>query len=206
MPQPAVRPPAVVHSSGAIMLAAQDPGPINVFAFSGGATAFAVALQYVPSSVASRISNVVYVSPAGMGGMLPSGSDATAVVMGNSLIDLAVVSNIPADASIISTKCGHDANCEFREQQNLLAKYAGTPCSSQALITPQNVVSLAGSMGSGSSGGPITAGGSVTGSPIGDPFGWASLLLGGGSGGGGSSSKDITDVTSTITWWLPPSQ
>ena len=70
----------------AIEAAAQDPGPINVFTFSGGAQAFAAALLILPADVASRINNITYVSPGSVGGGLPSASSPVTSGTGNTTV------------------------------------------------------------------------------------------------------------------------
>ncbi len=113
----------------AILAAAADQsGDINIFAFSGGANAFAAALQLLPADVISRINNVTYASP-GAGGQLPLvNGKAPEVIYGTGLDDnLATLPTIfPAGTTIVHTTCGHDASCEF--EQAGAASRAGTFC------------------------------------------------------------------------------
>jgi RHS repeat-associated protein len=53
--------PSVAAVAAAILAAAQNPGPIDIFAFSGGAQDVATALNNLPASIVSRIRNIVYI-------------------------------------------------------------------------------------------------------------------------------------------------
>jgi RHS repeat-associated protein len=114
----------------AIIAAAQDPGQINIFTFSGGAQAFATAYQYLPASIQTRIGNISYVSPGGVV-TLPLGSDTTTVVDGNGILDLIAEAGVvvPLGANIIDVNCQHDATCEFGAASATLKAQAGSPCS-----------------------------------------------------------------------------
>jgi RHS repeat-associated protein len=121
-----------------ILQAAQDPGNINIFTFSGGAQAFASAYQYLPASIQGRINNVTYVSPGTSGTTLPSGASGTpTVVLGTGLADnLATFgTTVPLGTQFIDTPCGHDANCEFNYAYSALLQRSGNSCSDQTTFS-----------------------------------------------------------------------
>jgi RHS repeat-associated protein len=106
----------------AIALAAQNPGPINIYAFSGGAAAFTSAWDYLKPDIQQRIQSVTYIDP-GSAQPLQAGS-GTVDVWG----DLSDAQNIAVWAftpSILSDGaqfhdtgfCGHDWSC-------VLSRYA----------------------------------------------------------------------------------
>jgi hypothetical protein len=128
--------PATVSAVIAILLAAQDPGPINIFTFSGGAEAFRDAVQYLPSDVVARINNVTYIAPGAIGG-LPAGNGRTTLVLGNFWsLDTAVGLGlqIPLGTTVVEADCRHDSNCEFA--QTVLRSLSGSACSDPVTIWP----------------------------------------------------------------------
>lgn len=125
---------ATATAYATIMAAAQDSGPINIFALSGGAEAFSAAFELLPAEVKSRIGNVTYLSPAGMGGVLPSATGTTTVITGGGL-DNVIVNNTPPTANYITTDCGHDAVCEIQKNAELLKSLAGSGCSNPVMIS-----------------------------------------------------------------------
>ncbi len=137
----------------AIMAAAQDPGPINIFAFSGGAQAFAAALLLLPQDVAERLNNVTYLSPGSFGGQLPSGSGTTTVISGGSPIDVFVGGNLPYGANWVDSHCGHRASCIIEKNLQLLQSLSGTPCSNPQVLTRSIVAATPGGAGDGGGGG-----------------------------------------------------
>lgn len=117
----------------AIETAAEDPGPINVFTFSGGAQAFATALNALPGNVAGRIQNVTYISPGSITG-LPSGTGMTTQVSGTGLLDETITGfsdlfNFDSFPYSVNTNCGHDANCELLVEWPFLTTLSGNPCT-----------------------------------------------------------------------------
>jgi hypothetical protein len=152
--------PATQLAYQAIMAAAQDSGPINIFAFSGGAQAFAAALLLLPSDVASRINNITYLPPGSFGGQLPSasssttsGNGTTTVIWGGGIIDTIVVGNLPYGARSVRTRCGHDANCEIKENLKRLQSLSGSTCSNPQVLTLGNLAAPA--SGGGGGGGDV---------------------------------------------------
>jgi RHS repeat-associated protein len=125
----------------ALKAAAQNPGPINVVTFSGGAQALNTALNTVPS-LAGRINNITYISPGigdtpdAEGIALAHGNGRTLVLSGTSLTD-AIVDNSAPDASIPrrSSGCKHDADCAFTNNAALLKGRSGSPCSPSTIKT-----------------------------------------------------------------------
>ena len=129
---------ATISAAIAIMTAAlEDAGSINIFTFSGGAQAFQTALQDLPPSVVNRINNVTYVSPGAVSS-LTGGSGQTTVIQGNSLLEilLSAAAVVPLGTNFIFDSCGHDANCHFRVNRDLLLTLAGNPCSDAVTISP----------------------------------------------------------------------
>ena len=119
-----------------LMNAAQDPGAINVFTFSGGAQAFASAYGYLPGSVQSRFNNVTYVSP-GAAGTLPAGNGSTTAVFGGGIVDVAATigTSLPFGTQIIDTPCNHSFGCEYGRAQSTLLGLAGNACSNPTTVS-----------------------------------------------------------------------
>ena len=69
---------AVASALNAILLAAQNPGPIDIVTFSGGAQAFTSAWSYLNAATQSRIQSITYVDPAATGS-LAAGNSSTSV-------------------------------------------------------------------------------------------------------------------------------
>jgi RHS repeat-associated protein len=113
----------------AITQAAKDPGPINIFTFSGGAQAFNTALGSLPSDVVARIRNVTYVSPGALSDLSPGQGNTTIISNPSGLIDPAIFYGSIGYASLETTDCSHSTNCTFPQQMPLLKARAGTPCS-----------------------------------------------------------------------------
>ncbi len=127
-----------------VMASANDPGPINIYTYSGGAQAFASAYPYLPSSVQNRINNVTYISPGTGGTTLPSGSGTTTVILGNGPTDsfAGIATSLPSGSNIIDVDCRHDATCEFQAAQAALLQNAGNACSTPSTFStaPGNIV------------------------------------------------------------------
>jgi RHS repeat-associated protein len=125
-------------SIAAIMSAAQTPGPINIFAISGGAQSFATALQYLPADVVGRINNVTYIMPGSIGSTLPQGAGTTTLVDSPGLLNALIVGNVPFGANQISVNCGlndHNPNCAFQQAQGQIRSLAGGPCNKTPTFT-----------------------------------------------------------------------
>jgi len=124
--------------AAAIQAAAADSDAgINIFAFSGGATAFANALKILPSNIIGRINNVTYASP-GIAGELPIvNGKAPTVVYGNGLFDniTTIAAYFPIGTTVIHTDCdGHSGSCEFAAAVDR----AGTPCNQCSAFSAPN--------------------------------------------------------------------
>ncbi|MBZ5610117.1 MAG: RHS repeat-associated core domain-containing protein [Acidobacteriia bacterium] len=116
-----------------------NSGPIDVIAYSGGAQAFATALNQLSSDEKARIGNVLYISP-GMIGTLPTpnGPFNVTVVLGTEGPDIAATlgTSIPDNVRVITTPCDHtDLACLIRNAP-LAQITADGPCSSQDIFTP----------------------------------------------------------------------
>lgn len=115
---------ATLTALQAISLAATNPGPISIYAYSGGAGAFAAAWSYLTPAVQDRIQNITYIDP-GSAQSLPVGNGANVTVYddANSLLNLALQflgGSVPLGSQFVDTgNCGHNANCVF-------TKYAAT--------------------------------------------------------------------------------
>jgi len=139
----------------ALRAAAQTPGSINVFTFSGGAQAFISAMALLPG-LAGRINNVTYLSP-GVGSsdtLLYTGNGETTAMYGQGGIEGLVTPN--AGGSLFnlqginrgSTGCKHDADCIFTKNAAFLKKQSGTPCTAPTIKTyyrGQNLIQRIGS-------------------------------------------------------------
>ena len=126
------------YVAAAAFTAAAQNGSFNIFAFSGGAQATMNALSLVSPSVLAAVNNITFLSPGlggGSGGNWPSGSGATTVLEGTSLVDELAAGGTFGGAS---TGCGHDANCAFTNNNALLQRLAGggSGCKVQATFTP----------------------------------------------------------------------
>jgi hypothetical protein len=61
----------------ALTVAAETPGPISAYAFSGSAAAFTLAYNLLPSEIQARITNITYIDPGNFGEPLTSGMPGT---------------------------------------------------------------------------------------------------------------------------------
>jgi RHS repeat-associated protein len=113
----------------AINQAAGDPGPINVFTFSGGAQAFNSALGYLPVDVQARINNVTYVSPGALSDLAPGNGNTTVISNSSGGYDPYIFAGSYGDASLMNTDCAHRSNCTFPQQTPFLVSQAGSGCS-----------------------------------------------------------------------------
>jgi RHS repeat-associated protein len=123
---------ATQTAAAALSAAANDSsGPIDVFTFSGGAEAFNAAVKLLPSSITSRIRNVVYLSPGHIGDLYVSSNGNTSTIMNpagaiDPIISWNSFEGIPP--GLRYTDCAHKANCEFPEQRDFLKTQAGSRC------------------------------------------------------------------------------
>ena len=128
---------AQVVASAIQAAAADSSADINIFAFSGGGTAFANALKILPSSVVTRINNVVYASPGNIGELPTVNGRAPTVVYGTGAIDEVVISAVAflSGTSVIHTNCdGHSGSCEFAAA----ADQAGSRCNQCSAFSAPN--------------------------------------------------------------------
>ena len=115
---------ATLTALQAIAMAAQNSGPISIYAFSGGAQAFSTAWNYLTSDVQNRIKNITYIAPAAASD-LQGGNGANVRVYGDQAdsvnLALRLVNGAePSNTQFFDTgSCGHNANCIF-------AKYAAS--------------------------------------------------------------------------------
>jgi RHS repeat-associated protein len=121
----------------AIALAAQNPGPIDIVAFSGGAQAFTTAFGMLTTAVQSRINSITYIDPGGGGGLTAGNSNTSVTVLGessdvaNQLVQITAGSPTnpqPPNATYIDTgNCGHNLDCVL-ERYSDFAATGGAPC------------------------------------------------------------------------------
>ena len=112
---------AVATALQAIALAAQNSGPIDIIAFSGGAAAFTSAWNYLSPDVQSRIQSITYVAPGSSPAQsLTSGTPGTTIDVYEDSTDFAntalqlVGGSRPSSQNYTNTgNCGHNANCIF---------------------------------------------------------------------------------------------
>jgi RHS repeat-associated protein len=116
---------AVQNALNSILLAAQNPGPINIIAYSGGASAFTSAWNYLSPDIQQRIQSITYIDPGSAPWQPLQSGDAGTVVnvfedssdWKNTALEL-IGGSQPSSQNYYNTgNCGHDANCVF-------AKYA----------------------------------------------------------------------------------
>lgn len=123
-----------------ILAAANDSsGPINITTFSGGAGAFAGALQFLPSSVVSRIASITYVSPGSPYGLPTVPGVTPTVILGTGIVDNAATAGtpIPNGYNKIQTTCGHDFACEIQQaEQKGWQVPSGNPCENPSTFVP----------------------------------------------------------------------
>jgi RHS repeat-associated protein len=127
----------VAAVASAILAAAQDPGPIDIFAFSGGAQDVTTALANLPASIVSRIRNIVYIDP-GFLGSLATSAGATTVVQGSGFINWAVSAfGTTGTLNVINTNCNHNVACEIQAIQSAINKLtaATSPCGTSAAFS-----------------------------------------------------------------------
>jgi hypothetical protein len=131
---------AVTTAEAIEAAAADSPGPINLFGFSGGASAITNALPLLPSSVTSRIASITYASPGNFGtlgtitGITPTVILATGVA--DSLATLGTT--IPSGWNNVDAPgCLHNADCEYAAAN--AASSAGNACAQPSTFSFQNL-------------------------------------------------------------------
>jgi RHS repeat-associated protein len=99
-----------------IALAAQNPGPIDIFAFSGGAQAFAEAWKLLNEDTRSRIRNITYIDPGSITNLLGVGYPGTSIAVYSDWSDMTngILNSMDTLLTNVDTGlCGHNANCVF---------------------------------------------------------------------------------------------
>jgi RHS repeat-associated protein len=110
-----------------------NTGPIDIIAFSGGATALTLTWEQLTSDERSRIRNISYLAPGSVGGLPPGGYGSSNVYVGSNVVDnsLAVVNEFPDGATVHrQNPCGHDAECLLNYYSSELRSSIGGACSS----------------------------------------------------------------------------
>lgn len=104
----------------AIAFAAQTPGPISIYAFSGSGGAFTNAYNWLTPAIQARINYITYLDPGNFSQPLTSGMPGTTV---NYYTDNSDAANLAVQifgsaplgpVNYINTgDCGHDENCIY---------------------------------------------------------------------------------------------
>jgi RHS repeat-associated protein len=126
---------ATVTWLNAIALAAQTPGPISIYAFSGSGGAFTNAYNWLNPAIQARITNITYLDPGNFNQPLTSGVAGTNVTLytdNSDAANLAVQlfgSGAAGTVNTINTgTCGHNENCVFQTFADQLSQTA-TDCT-----------------------------------------------------------------------------
>lgn len=126
---------ATLNWLDAIALAAQTPGPISIYAFSGSGGAFTNAYNWLSPEIQSRITNITYIDPGNYAQPLASGKPGTNVTLFTDNSDAANIAvqlfGVPPDGpiNVINTgTCGHDENWVFNRFSEQLSQTA-TNCA-----------------------------------------------------------------------------
>jgi hypothetical protein len=128
--------------------AADSSGPINIYAFSGGAAATTQAFSMLPASVTARIASITYVSP-GTAGVLGTVNGITpTVIFGTGAADIGATT-LMADAlmpggwNVIQTNCAHNFGCEIGAASAAgLLPGSGNPCNQPITFSAQHLTTL----------------------------------------------------------------
>ena len=119
---------ATLNAVYAISLAAQNPGPISIIAFSGGAAAFSSAWPYLRPEVQNRITSITYIDPGALAS-IQGGNGATVTVFDdakglNMLVQL-FGGAIPFRPTFVDTgDCGHSFACVINRYTEVLSRSA----------------------------------------------------------------------------------
>jgi len=124
--------------------AADSSGPINIFAFSGGAAATTEAFSMLPASAISRIASITYISP-GTAGVLGTANGITpTVIFGGGSEDSAatMIASLlmPTGWNIIQTNCAHNFGCEIAAAG--AAVQHGNPCNQPITFSAQHLTTV----------------------------------------------------------------
>jgi RHS repeat-associated protein len=181
---------------------ANNPGSIDIVAYSGGAAAFTDAYGQLTAAQQDRIGSVLYISP-GVNGLIQVVPDKTTVVFGSGYADFGATfaTVVPVGTPVIWTGCDHsDLAClATAAGQQLRADKANGGCHDPMTY------SLIGAPGGGAT--PAQYGNPwLGGSIVDDPFLYLDWMLGPGNIVGSDDGDDDdqeTSVSSVIHWDLP---
>jgi RHS repeat-associated protein len=119
----------------ALNLAAETPGPISVYAFSGSGGAFTTAYNWLSSAIQARITSITYIDPGNFATPLASGMPGTTVTYYTDNADLAnlavqIFGVLPEGTiNFVNTgSCGHNENCAINAFAGQLSQTA-TSCT-----------------------------------------------------------------------------
>ena len=125
---------ATLTALEAIALAAQSPGPINIFAYSGGAATLQSAWRLLTSAIQARITSITYIDPGSFGTTLPVAANTTVFGDTSTLTNSFLInwSNRwwPGEKiNVVKTgACGHSLDCVLENFFDQLVDLAGDPC------------------------------------------------------------------------------
>jgi len=122
---------ATTVALNAIALAAQNPGQLDIVAFSGGAQAFTTAFGLLKPEIQNRIASITYIDPGGVGGLAGGTTNTSVTVLGddsdliNRILQISAGSPTnpqPAAAQYVDTgNCGHSLDCVINHYGEYLA-------------------------------------------------------------------------------------
>jgi RHS repeat-associated protein len=131
----------------AISLAAQNPGPISIFAFSGSGGAFTNAYNWLTPAIQARITSITYIDPGNFSQPLASGQPGTNVRLFTDNSDAAnlavqLFGSAPQGTvnAVDTGTCGHNQNCvftNFADQPSQTASYCNVGAGSVFGLPPR---------------------------------------------------------------------
>jgi RHS repeat-associated protein len=141
---------AVQNALNSILLAAQNPGPINIIAFSGGASAFTSAWGYLSPDIQQRIQSITYIDPGSAPWQPLQSGDAGTVInvfadsSDSANIALELIGTQPSSQNYYNTgNCGHEANCVFAKYaQQIEQGMSGCPIGAGSVFGAATHISL----------------------------------------------------------------
>jgi hypothetical protein len=126
---------ATLNWLNAISVAAQTPGPISIYAFSGSGGAFTNAYNWLTPEIRARITNITYIDPGNFSQPLASGTAGTNVSLytdNSDAANLAVRLFGSGPTGTVNTfdtgNCGHNENCVYNNFAEQLSQTA-TNCT-----------------------------------------------------------------------------
>jgi RHS repeat-associated protein len=126
---------------------ADSSGPINIYAFSGGAAATTKAFSMLPASVIARIASITYASP-GTAGVLGTVNGITpTVIFGTGAADIGTTTLMasalmPGGWNIVQTNCAHNFGCEIGAASAAGLLPSGNPCNQPITFSAQHLTTL----------------------------------------------------------------